>query len=245
MRIDVTDIGYTTGQFTLGPLSLSVEEKEIFGIGGPNGSGKTTLMRLMLGLIKPTTGIVRIGSRRIQEMTPAEISRRVAYLPQHLFSPLNLSVADVLLASQYSMLDDVRLHSIVSEFNLDRFMHRDFNSLSGGEKRMVMFAGALSQGADTIVMDEPDTFLDIDMELKVMSKLRKIKSEGKTVVVIFHDLNKLSSICDRVAMLKDGRLHSYGLTDEVFVPENLEDIYSARFFIEQDKMGRRIFAKER
>lgn len=243
MLIEASALEYSVNRFHLGPVSLSVKGGEVLGIGGPNGSGKSTLLRVMLRLIRPTRGRITIDGEDIENMTQHDISRRLAYLPQNLFSPLNLSVQDVLLASQYSLeRKSNKLDAIINRYGIEDLKHRDFNSLSGGEKRLVMLIGAINQDSDAILMDEPDTFLDVDKEIQVMEEIRNLRDSGRSVIVILHDLNKLAKICDNVIMLKSGKVIAYGPTDEVLVPETLEKMYSASFRIEQVSGSMRIDA---
>ena len=243
MLIEASALEYSVNRFHLGPVSLSVKGGEVLGIGGPNGSGKSTLLRVMLRLIRLTRGRITIDGEDIENMTQHDISRRLAYLPQNLFSPLNLSVQDVLLASQYSLeRKSNKLDAIINRYGIEDLKHRDFNSLSGGEKRLVMLIGAINQDSDAILMDEPDTFLDVDKEIQVMEEIRNLRDSGRSVIVILHDLNKLAKICDNVIMLKSGKVIAYGPTDEVLVPETLEKMYSASFRIEQVSGSMRIDA---
>ena len=241
--IEASALEYSVNRFHLGPVSFSVKGGEVLGIGGPNGSGKSTLLRVMLRLIRPTRGRITIEGEDIENMTQHDLSRKLAYLPQNLFSPLNLSVQDVLLASQYSLeRKSNKLDAIINRYGIEDLKHRDFNSLSGGEKRLVMLIGAINQDSDAILMDEPDTFLDVDKEIQVMEEIRNLRDSGRSVIVILHDLNKLAKICDNVIMLKSGKVIAYGPTDEVLVPETLEKMYSASFRIEQVSGSMRIDA---
>jgi iron complex transport system ATP-binding protein len=243
IQIEVDSIRYRNVSFSLGPVSFEADRGEVFGIGGPNGSGKSTLIRLILGLLKPDSGSIRIEGKNLASLTQRDISRKISYLPQSLFSPLNLSVQDVLLASEYSMLDrNESLSDLIEYFGLETLKNRDFNTLSGGEKRIVMFAGAVHQGADIIVMDEPDTFLDIDKEIFLFNEIKKLSQSGKLIITIFHDLNKLRDTCDRVLLLKSGKQIACGESRDVLIPDILETIYSAKFILDEGKTGSRILA---
>lgn len=243
MRIDLSSVEYSTNSFKLGPVTLSIEEGKVLGIGGPNGSGKSTLLRLILHLLRPDSGRISIDGVDIAEMVPKDLSRKLSYLPQNLFSPLNLSVQDVLLASEYSMdTKSSKLDALIERYELASLRHRDFNTLSGGEKRLVMLIGAINQGSGAILMDEPDTFLDVDKEMQVMDEIRTLRDSGRIVVIILHDLNKLAAICDNILMLKSGKVMALGPTDSVLVPEILEKMYSASFRVEEVAGSRRIEA---
>ena len=243
IQIEVDSIRYRNVSFSLGPVSFEADRGEVFGIGGPNGSGKSTLIRLILGLLKPDSGSIRIEGKNLASLTQRDISRKISYLPQSLFSPLNLSVQDVLLASEYSMLDrNESLSDLIEYFGLETLKNRDFNTLSGGEKRIVMFAGAVHQGADIIVMDEPDTFLDIDKEIFLFNEIKKLSQSGKLIITIFHDLNKLRDTCDRVLLLKSGKQIACGESRDVLIPDILETIYSAKFILDEGKTVSRILA---
>ncbi len=234
MRIDLNSVEYSIGNFRLGPVTYSIQDGEILGIGGPNGSGKSTLLRIMLRLLRPTGGSISIDGVDIADMMPRDLSRKLAYLPQNLFSPLNLSVQDVLLASEYSMdRRSSKLDELIDRYDLGNLRHRDFNTLSGGEKRLVMLIGAINQGSGAILMDEPDTFLDVDKEMQVMHEITALRDSGRIVVIILHDLNKLASLCDNVLMLKSGKVMAFGSTKSVLVPDVLEKMYSASFKVEQ------------
>lgn len=246
MQIEASGIEYSVNRFKLGPVSLSVKGGEVLGIGGPNGSGKSTLLRIMLRLMRPTKGRITLDGVNIDEMSQRDLSRKLAYLPQNLFSPLNLSVQDVLLASEYSLdKKNARLDDIIRRYGIEELKHRDFNSLSGGEKRLVMLIGAINQDAGAILMDEPDTFLDVDKEIQVMQEIMDIRNSGRSVIVILHDLNKLASICDNILMLRSGQVVAYGSTDEVLVPEVLEKMYSASFTVERISGSLRVDAHAR
>ncbi len=230
MQIEISDLKYEQRKFRLGPLSFSISKGNILGIGGPNGSGKTTFLRVLLGLLRPLSGNVQIDGMDISTMKRRDVARKIAYLPQNLFAPLSLSVQDVLLASQYSVSEKPSLlDKLLTEYSIADLKNRDFNSLSGGEKRIVMLAGAISQGSEIIVMDEPDTFLDIDKELFLYDKIRELSDAGRTMIIVFHDLNKLLRLCDTVLLLKNGQQAAFGDRKDVLRPDVLEKIFRARF----------------
>lgn len=240
MKLEVSDVSYSVGRFRLSNLSFHINEGQINGIGGKNGSGKSTLFNLLYGYRKPESGRIMLDGRDINTYTEQELSRKIAIVRQETPEPINFSTRDVISVFGFSNgYGNREIENVLELCKMAHLEHRDFNSLSGGEKRLVMIAGALFQDSEMILMDEPTTFLDVDKEAFVHSLIRDLKSRGKTVVVILHDVNLLYRLCDNVVFLKDGKVVAEGTPESVFLPLTLKEIFGVDFISYDSPEGKR------
>lgn len=189
-------------------LSLQIEEGEIFGFIGPNGAGKSTAIRTLLGLIKPTSGTATIFGKDIVTHGP-EIREEIGYLPSEVFYYDNMRVIDLLRysASFYHKPRremDARMNQIAKLLNLD--LHRKIDDLSYGNKKKVGIVQGLLHSPKLIILDEPTGGLDPLMQQTFFDLLREENKRGATILFSSHILSEVQKMCDRVAIIKDGRL---------------------------------------
>jgi ABC-2 type transport system ATP-binding protein len=185
-------------------LSLDVEEGEIFGYLGPNGAGKTTTIRTLLGFLKPTSGEARVLGKDIREEI-VDIKEKVGYVPGDLSLYGNLTGRELLdyfsslRGSDPTLLDDL----------LERFpvpMDRKIEGYSRGMKQMVAIIQAFMNDPQLVVMDEPTAGLDPLMQQTVYDFLEQEKRRGRTVFFSSHILSEVDRICDRVGIIRGGKL---------------------------------------
>jgi ABC-2 type transport system ATP-binding protein len=185
-------------------LTLEVEEGEIFGYLGPNGAGKTTTIRTLLGFLKPTRGEARILGKDIQKQT-VEIKQEVGYVPGDLSLYGNLSGREFL--DYFSSLrgsDPTLLDDLLERFPLP--LDREIEGYSRGMKQMVAIIQAFMNDPQLVVMDEPTAGLDPLMQQTVYSFLEEEKARGRTVFFSSHVLSEVDKICDRVGIIRGGKL---------------------------------------
>jgi iron complex transport system ATP-binding protein len=227
---------YRTGdRLILDDVSIAVERGSIVGLLGPNGSGKTTLLRMLAGILHPLHGSVRLDGVSIHTLPRRELARRLAVVPQETYSTFDFTVFDVVLMGRFPHLgplqlegpDDVQsARDALAATGTAAFEHRRFSTLSGGEKQRVVIASALAQAADLMLLDEPTAALDLKYQLEIATLLRRLNRERQvTMVVSTHDLNLAASLCDRVVLLKDGRLIAEGATSETLTASNVRSLY--------------------
>ena len=217
-------------------INLTIHPGDFWLIFGPNGAGKTTLFKIITGLISGYRGNIRIHSQDIRGLSRKEMARNLAYLPQFDEFSLPLSVRNILLSGRYpytSFLRDYssRDHSLVDEaverFGLIDFINRDINTLSGGERKKVMLASAFIQDVSLILLDEPFTFLDPRSAAGLKETLVALHGQGKTVVVISHQIEILFPLVNKTAALKAGKLIHSG--PRQFDPLVLRETYGIRY----------------
>jgi len=225
----------TAGQRVLDGVSLAVERATIVGLLGPNGSGKTTLLRILAGVLAPQSGSVTIDGRPIAQMSRRDLARRVAVVPQETHSAFDFSVIDMVLMGRYPHLgafelegaaDQAIARDALAATGTAELEARPFATLSGGEKQRVVIASALAQASDVLLLDEPTAALDLGYQFEITALLRRLNADrGTTMIVSTHDLNLVAALCERVVLLKHGRVVAHGATEATLTPEHIRLLY--------------------
>jgi len=186
-------------------VDLVVEEGELFGFIGPNGAGKSTTIRTLLSLIYPTSGSAKIFGKDVVEFG-AEIKQEIGYLPSEVFYYDNMKVKDLLnySASFYKKDCTKRIRELVEIMDLD--MHKRIDDLSYGNKKKVGIVQGLLHEPKLIILDEPTGGLDPLMQQKFFNLLKEENSKGVTILLSSHILGEVQRLCDRVAIIKEGRI---------------------------------------
>ncbi|SMC26068.1 ABC-2 type transport system ATP-binding protein [Clostridium acidisoli DSM 12555] len=186
-------------------ISFSVEEGEIFGFIGPNGAGKSTTIRTMLSLIYPTSGSVTIfGKDSVKDSE--EIKKEIGYLPSEVFYYDNMKVIDLLKysASFYKKDCKKRIYELAEIMNLD--LNKKIDDLSFGNKKKVGIVQGLLHEPKLIILDEPTSGLDPLMQQKFFELLKEENKKGTTILFSSHILSEVQKMCNRVAIIKEGKL---------------------------------------
>jgi len=205
----------------------------LMAIVGPNGAGKTTLIKSILGLVRSTAGQVLIHGRPYKE-----VRRLVGYVPQRgsVDWDFPTSVLDVVIMGRYAHIGWVRRPGradregalrALEKVGMAEFAGRQISQLSGGQQQRVFLARALVQDARVYFMDEPFQGVDATTEQAIIGLLKELRADGKTVVVVHHDLQTVPEYFDWVTLLNVRRIAS-GPVDEVFTDQNLRLAYGGR-----------------
>lgn len=212
------------GKDILHGIDLTIPIGEITTLIGPNGCGKTTLLRTACGLLPPSAGSVQFLGRDQRDYGRKEFARLAAFLPQSRDIPAIRADRFVAhgryphLAFGRSLTEADRraVRTAMEQTGTLPLAEKELPELSGGERQRVYLAMTLAQDADILFLDEPTTYLDIGQKYEIMELILHIKSLGKTVVMVLHDLPLAFAYSDNVALLQDGRLLCYGKAEEVF-----------------------------
>lgn len=188
-------------------VSFNVEEGEIFGFIGPNGAGKSTTIRTLLGLIYPTSGNARIFGKDCMEFGP-EIKKEIGYLPSEVFYYDKMKVIDLLKysASFYHKDCTKRIHELAGVMDLD--LNKRIDDLSFGNKKKVGIVQGLLHEPKLIILDEPTSGLDPLMQQKFFDLLMEENKKGATILFSSHILTEVQRLCNRVAIIKEGKIIS-------------------------------------
>lgn len=214
-------------------VSFDIPPGKLVGIVGPNGAGKSTLIKAIMGLIPKASGRVQIFGKPYQKNR-----HRVGYVPQRESVDWDFPVdaLDVVTMGLYKeigwCLPVRKKHRVRAMEALDRvgiadYAHRQISQLSGGQQQRTFLARALVQNADLYLMDEPFAAVDAATEKAIVQILQEMKQDGKTALVIHHDLQTVPEYFDYVILL-NMRVIDHGLTADVFTPENLQKTYGGR-----------------
>jgi ABC-2 type transport system ATP-binding protein len=196
----------------LDALDLTVAEGEVLGYLGPNGAGKSTTIALLLGLARPTSGSATIFGLDPWRDAP-QVHRRLAYVPSEADLWPSLTGEEVLrfLARLHGSVDVAYRDELVRRFDL--VVDKKVRASSHGNRQKVVLIGALATRADLLLLDEPTTGLDPLMEQVFRACVREARDRGQTVLLSSHILSEVEAVCDRVAMLRAGRLIESGRLD--------------------------------
>ncbi len=225
----------------LDDVSFALEPGEILGIIGPNGSGKSTTLRLMSGVLPPQAGNVLWQGRPLAELRRSELARHLAVVPQDTTIEFPFSVMEVVLMGRAPHLGgfafegdaDVRVaQAALQRTDTLHLAHRFIHELSGGERQRVILARALAQQPEVLLLDEPGAFLDIRHAVEIYDLLRDLQAEGMTIATVLHDLNLAALYCDRVALLKAGRLVRLGPPSDVITYATLTAVYDTEVYVD-------------
>jgi iron complex transport system ATP-binding protein len=216
-------------------VSFDVERGTIVGLLGPNGSGKTTLLRVVAGVLRPQSGAVMFGGEPIDRLARRDLARRVASVPQETHATFDFTVIEMVLMGRYPHLGPFELEGAADQeiaraalaaTGTAELESRAFATLSGGEKQRVVIAAALAQASDMLLLDEPTAALDLAYQFEIAALLRRLNAErGTTMIVSTHDLNLAAALCDRIVLLKQGRIVAQGATREALTAEHIRLLY--------------------
>lgn len=233
VRVRNVEFGYN-GVKVLRNVSLRIDTGHVVSLLGPNGSGKTTLLKVLLGLYRPERGEVSLEGRPMREMTPRELARKIAYVPQTHNMSFAYSVMDVVLMgrapymsffSRYSREDkEIALHAL-ERLSITNLKDRVYTELSGGERQLVLIGRALTQGADTLVMDEPLNGLDYGNQIRLLECIAGLAQEGYTFIKTTHFPDHALWVSSRVVLLRRGEIVADGPTDSVVNEMSISDLY--------------------
>jgi ABC-2 type transport system ATP-binding protein len=216
-------------------ITLTIPRGEFFAMLGPNAAGKTTTLKILAGLMKPTSGHARICGFDVQ-MQPLEARRRIAYVPDFPFLYDKLTAREFLrFTGQLFQMDDARIEAntreLVSLFHLDEFVDRPLENLSHGTRQRVAISSALLHEPEVFVIDEPMVGLDPQHTRIVKDVLKERSRAGVTVLVSTHQLSVAEEIADRIGIIHGGKLIAVGNRDELRKQSGaagpMEDIFLA------------------
>ena len=224
---------YTPKKRVLHEIELTLPKKQFVAILGPNGSGKTTLMKQINRILIPQKGCVTADGQNLAKLSAGELARTIAYVPQMTSGIMAGSVMDTVMLGRKPYIKwkpseediDIVSHCLL-RFHLEEIAHRQFNALSGGQKQTVLIARALAQTPQIYLFDEPVSFLDVRNQREIMTAARElVEHDGKTVIMVLHDLNMALRFADHVVIMKEGHVYAQGAPRDVITEENVLAVY--------------------
>ena len=235
LEVKNLSVGYP-GRTVLEDVSLAVRPGRVLVLLGPNGCGKSTLLRTLPGLLPPLGGEILLDGRSLGNYSPREAARKIAYLPQSRAVP-SITARRMVLHGRFPYLSYPRRYRKADYAAVDRALaaadaldlaDRPLPELSGGQRQKVYLALALAQETETILMDEPTTYLDIRNQLETLALLRRLAAEGRGAAAVLHDLCLALAAADDMAVLGEGRLLALGGPEEIYRSGILERVMGVR-----------------
>jgi len=231
---DGVSINYGKKQI-LDNVSMEFERGKITTIIGPNGCGKSSILKTIPRTVTPVSGTAIFEDKPIRQYAPKELAKRIAYLPQIQSSPDDITIRTLVSYGRYPYKkfgaglteEDNRIIDETLELTgLSHLSGRLMNNLSGGEKQRAWIAMTICQQPEILLLDEPITYLDIGYQVEVLELVRELCDRLKiTIVMVLHDMNFTARYSDRIYVLKDKKVHTYGAPDGVIERENLRKVF--------------------
>jgi len=223
------------GKKILRNISFELFSGDCLGLVGPNGAGKTTLLRLISGLILPDEGRILIEGEDVRLLNRHRLSQKLAIVPQNTYISFPFSAFEVVLMGRHPYLGRFErekredLEKVEECMRLTKTWHlrnKRVTEISGGELQRVIIAQALAQDTPLLLLDEPTSHLDINNELEILEIISRLnKDKDKGVILVSHDLNLAARYCERLILLKEGKIFAEGKVEEVLTPENIRSVY--------------------
>lgn len=241
----INDISFSyDSKMVLKNISIDINPGQIYFIMGNNGSGKTTLLKNILGILSPQSGNILINGIDVSSIDKRALSRMVCYVPQAISINTDFSVINFLSLGRTPYLgfsgklndeDFQIIDKYARLLNVEKSYNTPFNKLSGGQKQMVAITRSLIQDTPMLILDEPMSALDIGKQVDVLRLLYKISEEGKTVIITTHNPNHALTIESNSCFLKNGRVVSFGKSDEIIQESLIQEIYGRNIAVDYGK----------
>lgn len=225
-------VGYD-GRYVIRNVNLTFEPGMIYTIVGKNGSGKSTLLKSCSGLLTPKVGTVFLDGKELSKYPANQRAQKVSYLSQSTSTP-NITVERLLAHARFPYLSYPKklkmedwniIYKAMGDMKAAGFMHDSLRQLSGGEQQRIFLAMQLAQDTPILLLDEPTTYLDIEYRLSLMELLQKLKSEGKTIIMVLHDLQQALKYSDRIIAIDAGREVFTGTPEEILQNGTLKKVF--------------------
>jgi iron complex transport system ATP-binding protein len=233
--VDARSVGFSYGDtLALDAVTFAAREGEFVGLLGPNGAGKSTLVRLVAGLLAPSSGEVRLAGLDPRRAARRAVARVCALVPQEPRVAWPFTVREAVMmgrAPRQGLLalptrfDQGAVDGALQACDLVHLADRRLDALSGGERRRVFFARALAQEPRVLLLDEPTAFLDLGHQVAAMRMARVAARGGLCVVAVLHDLNLAAAACDRVVVLAAGRVVADGPPRTILTADRVREVW--------------------
>ena len=225
----------------LDALELDLEAGAMVGLVGPNGAGKSTLLALLMGLLRPRGGEVRLRGRSLAAFSRRQLARSLALVPQVIETGFPFRVHEIVTMGRYPYLgrfqapgpaDIAAVQAAMAATEVTHLACRPIDALSGGERQRVLIARAIAQQTPVILLDEVTANLDLSHQLEVLELARALAADGRLVIAALHDLALAARYCDRLLLLADARIQADGPPAAVLTVDNLRRCFKVEARIE-------------
>jgi iron complex transport system ATP-binding protein len=219
-------------------ISFKVNECDFISLMGPNGCGKSTILKLICNLLKPDKGKIILDEVLISDYTPKKLSQKIAYVPQSTNSVFPYSIFEIVAMGRnpyHSILgfetknDFEIINESLEMMELDKLSHKSINEVSGGEAQRTFIARALAQQPNLLILDEPNSHLDLKHQIGIFEILQKLNQQNKlTILLVSHDINHALTYSKRGILLKDGHIVCNDEIHNVLSTKNINSTFGIK-----------------
>lgn len=238
-------VGYGESS-TLKGIDLTIPEGKVTALLGPNGCGKSTLLKALSRILKPKGGEVLWEGKSIHQHSSRYIAHKLSLLPQSQDPPEGICVRDAVAYGRSPYMNFMGMLCDQDYLSVDKAMKATgvhdlseipVTKLSGGQQQRVWLAMTLAQDSDYILLDEPTTYLDLNHQVELMSLLRILNKQGKTIVTVLHDVNQACRYCDHLIVMQEGRLVTQGKPSDILTADLLDQVFNLDAEVHKDPIA--------
>ncbi len=236
------DLGYERTR-VVHALDLRLPTGQVTAIVGPNGCGKSTLLGALARVHGPQGGAVLLDGRDLATLRPRDAARRIGLLPQQAAAPDGLTVRDLVrygrhphqgLLRQWSPEDAAAVHRALAAADLLDLAERPLDTLSGGQRQRAWIAMVVAQETAVVLLDEPTSALDLGHQLEVLDLVQDLAAQGRTVVLVLHDLSTACRHAGHLVAMREGRVVAEGPPADVVTPDLVRELYGVESVVLRD-----------
>ncbi|NOU99846.1 ABC transporter ATP-binding protein [Paenibacillus planticolens] len=227
-------------------LDIAIPKGKITVFIGSNGCGKSTLLRSLARLLKPTNGSILLDGQEIAKLPTKEIAKRLSILPQGPVAPEGLTVLQLVKQGRYpyqswlqqwSAEDEEMVTKALKATNMQQYADRSVDSLSGGQRQRAWIAMTLAQGTDTILLDEPTTYLDMSHQIEVLDLLFELNAkQQRSIVMVLHDINLACRYAHHIVAIHNKKIAIQGKPEDIITEETIQTVFQMDCQIIQDPL---------
>ncbi|WP_216828207.1 ABC transporter ATP-binding protein [Alkalihalobacterium elongatum] len=238
-------IGYSEN-LIIENLDMKIPKGKITVLIGSNGCGKSTLLRSLARLLKPKSGNILLNQEKLNTLSTKEIAKQLSILPQGPTPPDGITVLQLVKQGRYpyqswrkqwSEEDERIVKRALEVTNLEDLINKQVDSLSGGQRQRVWIAMTLAQATETILLDEPTTYLDLSHQIEILDLLFELNAnENRTVIMVLHDINLACRYAHHLIAIKDKTIYAEGSPHEIINESLIEDVFNLKCQIINDPL---------
>jgi len=231
--IEQLNAGYKKKQ-VLKDINLTFPDGGFITLMGANGCGKSTLLHCISGVLKSISGDIYLNNQSLLTLKRKQVAQQLALLPQVATTPSGLTARELIMQGrfpwqnwwhQWSELDERAVNEAIQVTKVADYLDLPLEQLSGGQRQRCWIAMTLAQDTPLLLLDEPTTYLDVAHQVELMNLIASLKSKGKTIIAVLHDLNQAATYSDYLVMMKEGEIYTQGSVEEVFTKDNLNAVF--------------------